>query len=297
MESEDQSVAQVPAQLLKSLVASVEALQKNNAELAAEVATLKHMSGDFHRFSQLPIEIRSIIWKLALTAPQTHLLTRTTVSYSQVNTVMSVCHEARLQGRKLCLPYFHFGCSETKFYINLDVDTVWLLERNICLENWRVFCPDCPTYPIFPKRPFDGEPRPCTHNLRLKRLVLNWDDWTDPYEGRRRDFLGDVDGSVTLLMACNGGPEELLIVVSGQNDIANAARDSSATFVRPRQYPKLRLGTRFEFEEQDDDMGIRAIRLESSWDVMGERLEKILDRHKKDRTESRRIETQGTAVL
>jgi hypothetical protein len=293
MESEDQELVQVPAGLLNSIVASVEALHKSNARLTADVETLKNISSRFHRFSTLPVEIRNMIWTFALVAPQTHIITASMFSYSRVNTIMDVCHEARSQGMKLRLPYYRLGHTKTNYYINLHVDTIWFPGAKDYANSLKVFCPDCPKNPIFPGWYLRASYLvPCPHRFRLKRLVLNWDDWVDPEESRSDD--DDTNGSLNILAPFHDGPEELLIVLSNRDDISRAVRDGGLPFVKPHQYPFVQLRETFDFTQVDTDLGITSRELQLSWDKMEERLEKILERHKRNRAEKRRIAIEGT---
>jgi hypothetical protein len=294
MESGDQELVQVPAALLNSIVASLEALRISNATLAAEVEKLKNISSRFHRFSAFPVEIRNMIWTFALVAPQTHIITASMFSYSRVNTIMDACHEARSQGMKLRLPYYRLGHTKTNYYINPHVDTIWFPGAEDYVNGLEVFCPDCPKNPIFPGWYHRAMSFSCPHEIRLKRLVLNWDDWVDPDESRSDDGPGEGNGSLNILASFHEGPEELLIVVSNQDDISRAVRDNGLPFVKPHRYPLVQLREKFDFEQEGIDLGITSRELQLSWDKMEERLEKILERHKRWRRELRTFAIEGT---
>ena len=144
--------------LLKSLVTSVEDLRKDvkklqndNESLAAEVDRLKESSGArFHRLPQLPIELRNMVWTIALTTPQTHIVTDELISRSNVNTVMQSCREARSQGMRLQLPYFQrvdldddrIGAPlPARHFMNLESDTLWLAEADVGPPHLEIFSP------------------------------------------------------------------------------------------------------------------------------------------------------------
>jgi len=289
MELAGQNLVQVPAAFLDSLLVSIQDLRRDFNDLKDEVERLKESSGThFHRFSKLPREIRDTIWKFALTAPQTHITRRELVTRSQVNMIMRVCREARTQGLKLRLPYF--ACCYTqdhpdwvKNYVNLDVDTIWMTEAEIFLpETPRIFCPDCSAV-ILHEWAFGRHERTCTHSFRPNRLVMNFDNWTDPDEARRdvpEISSHEIAGSADILTMMNG-LEELLLVVGDKNEIERVAKDGTARFVEPSEEP-AELLPNFDFENNMpehlflSDLGMHSGDLRASWGSMVERLENIL---------------------
>jgi hypothetical protein len=296
--------------LLKSLVTSVEDLRRDvkqlrndNASLAAEVECLKESSGArFHRFPKLPVELRNMIWTVALTAPQTHIVTKELISRSNVNTVMQSCREARLQGIRLQLPYFQrvdfdddlIGAPlPVKHYMNLDLDTLWLAEADVGPPHLEVFSPECTTGPILPDFDLSAK-RPPQH--RLKRLALPFSKWKDPDEGKRTlQNPSAAVGSTDVLRGLNG-IQELLIVVGNEATIAAAITQRDTVFKEPHRRPGAMLPESFGFtkDKPDDlDLEIGERAMWNSWDLMALRLEKILHHFKKRRAEVRKQEIAG----
>jgi len=90
-----------------TLLNKVQHLQKNNALLSNQVRFLQEQSGGkFSLFGRLPVEIRGMIWTIALTAPQIHFWSEKVISRSRVNEIMLACREARDTCLRLKLPYY-----------------------------------------------------------------------------------------------------------------------------------------------------------------------------------------------
>lgn len=147
--------------LLKLFITSVEGLQQDvkqlrseNALQTAEIERLKESSGGaFNRFPKLPLELQNLIWTFALTAPQTHIVTRSIISRSNVNIVMQSCRTARSLGLKLQLPCFQIMDSQVarlgdpppcdhKQYMNLHLDTLWFADSNMWPNDFKIFSPE-----------------------------------------------------------------------------------------------------------------------------------------------------------
>jgi hypothetical protein len=306
MEAEQQNLVQVPADLLKSLAASVENLQKDvrqlqndNCSLVAEIELLKrnpaHDGPRFHLFLKLPVELRNIIWTMALTVPQIHIMNDELGSRSKVNTVMQACREARSQAMSLQLPYFAPNtCTPfrlTRQYMNPDWDTIWLADRDIWPEVWDMSCPRCDRF----QRKSVQKP-----HHHIKRLALSFNQWEDPDETLRTitDPSAGV-GSTDILRLFNG-IEELLIVVGDDATIAARMNERDVMFINPTRNPLYLLRDTFEFSDNvpaDLDLQIEPSKLMSCWYSMESRLEKILHHMKKRRGEMRKHEMEGKSFI
>jgi hypothetical protein len=296
MDSREQNV-QVPADVWRSLIETVEDLRKSNTILSTELNQLKENSGArFHRFSKLPTEVRRMIWKFALTTPQTHIFNKILSTRSNVNCVMDTCKEALQFGMELKLPFFQTEEVDNpddamKHYMNLQEDTVWLTEGE-WPGNIHVKCPICAESVFVP--PFDLSFRRrysrCPHKHQLKRLMINFDTWKDPYEGAERwsDTMPDIAGSTNLLEMVNG-IDEVFIVVGDPADIARAARERDFIFVEPFRRPRDQLKG-FSFDKKPDnlDLGMDVHNMQYCWYQLAERLEKILEHFKVSRAAMRR---------
>jgi hypothetical protein len=74
-----------------------------------------------------------MIWKLALVAPQIHIMGEKVISRSKINAVIQACREARNLGLALELSYFRVRAIASndasplgKNYLNYDVDVIWV---------------------------------------------------------------------------------------------------------------------------------------------------------------------------
>ncbi|PMD37232.1 hypothetical protein L207DRAFT_531548 [Hyaloscypha variabilis F] len=109
-----------------------EQLRSENAALLARLSRLQNQISAFWRFSQPPVEVREMIWNEALKTPQVHLMDYKKITLSQINVIMQSCHEARRLGLLFQFPYYQLDidveldATSPKYYINLDIDTIWL---------------------------------------------------------------------------------------------------------------------------------------------------------------------------
>jgi hypothetical protein len=245
LSSNEPGLVQIPAQLLQSLVASVEDLRKDVSHLLAENAGLGRFEENpgygFRRCLKLPPEIRNFIWDFTLRVPQLHIIGRTKVSRSKVNRVMQACREARSRALELHMDYFQVGIQPnmnphyTKQYMNWDLDTIWLTEwKNEFLPESVIFhCGICheesgiQDWCIPKESSSDFEPSHCPHDFELKRLAIHYEHWKDLHEPDHRDGGTNV-GSSNLLKTTNA--RELLLVVG--DTITPTDRD--IYFIAPR---------------------------------------------------------------
>ena len=277
----------------ESVRKDVSQLRNDNASLHSEVQRLQENSGSrFHRFSKLPTEIRCMIWKFALTAPQVHIIHSSKISRSQVNTVMQACREARSQGLKLQIPYYQISRhreldpQDNRHYINLDVDTIWLRELTYILDELQFYCGRCPRHAVFPILGIEPECE-CQHKPRLRCLAIDLDRWENPQEVER-DNVVTWDAGLTDILGHLESPQELCIVVEASNAI-----DRDVIFIEPtkfpNKYPELSL----------DGLPISTYlprSLRRDWGFVEEQLEVILQDFKDARAELRRIEIEGKKI-
>ena len=142
-------VVSIPADLLVSLLSNMQTMQLQLGGLRAELSTVK---GDlrtleaasgmtFPRFEKLPLEIRRMIWRMALSMPRVIGLehvhrvvkrrgkNRDAWTYLQakgINPLRYTCPESRAEAITMqtrILPDRHYEAPHV--YINPDVDVVW----------------------------------------------------------------------------------------------------------------------------------------------------------------------------
>lgn len=189
-------MVQVPASLLQSLLDSVEGLRLEVSKLRVQTKSLEDSAGGFLRFPQLPSEIRQMIWRMALTAPQIHTLGKGYCSKSKVNDVMQACVEARDECLKLKLPFFKatklpspekaWAMSCPKNYVNWEVDTLWTPDGDAFLRDsgTDLYCSCCVHAP---GAYYAGQPKSFLwhcENFTLSRgnVAIGIDRWEDPQE-------------------------------------------------------------------------------------------------------------------
>lgn len=218
---------------------------------------------------------------------------------------MQACREARVQGERLQLTYFErvdFDNSNlyvpfytpVKNYMNLEVDTLWLAHPDMFPLHLEIFAPGIEEQ-ILPNYEFREAP---PHH-RLKRLAIPFASWVDPDESKALvELVGitrNASGSAEVLRRLHG-LQELLIVVGDEATIAAAMTQRNILFITPERRPVAALPQSFKFAEEkpdDLDLEIEKKAIWNSWDLMAERLEKILHHFKKRRTESRKFEIEG----
>jgi hypothetical protein len=202
--STQQSLVQVPADLLQNLTAKVAQLERCQEILIAafedELAQLQTSAGDsFSRFSKVPKELQDMIWDFALKAPQIHIMRGEDISRSKVNDVMQACSGARTRGLMLKMPYYQVGKARNphhmmspyeflpaapRFYMNFDVDTLWVGQHGRFLPNCvRYVCNFCEHEIGYQSVHQFSFPSPstdvpaCQHKIILKRLAFHYDMW------------------------------------------------------------------------------------------------------------------------
>jgi hypothetical protein len=238
--SNQQNLIQVPAELLNSLLTSVEGLHKDvsrlrqdNESLACQVRHLQRRWGSkFPKFPKLPAEIRTMIWKLALVAPQIHIMGKKAASRSKINAVMESCREARNLGLSLELFYFQVGGNKkarplAKNYLNYDADIIWIPDG-----DWPgdidIFCSCCKSLLVEQglSRIIEQQNWPdCEHEHRLGALALSYENWNEatPREGEGEEGWWKPGSMETVWLY--GNVREVLIVVNGKEAAANRHRD------------------------------------------------------------------------
>jgi len=239
--SNQQNLIQVPSELLTSLLTSIEGLQRDvsrlrqdNESLAYQVRHLQRRWGSkFPKFPKLPAEIRTMIWKLALVAPQIHIMGKKAVSRSKINSVMESCKEARDLGLALELSYFRVRAIASndesplgKNYLNYDADVIWVPDGDLP-GNIDIFCSSCKRLLVERGMSLLLEPdwQDCKHEHRLGGLAIGYENWTEatPREGEGEEGWW-IPGSAEEAWLY-GSVREVLIVVNGEEAAANRHRD------------------------------------------------------------------------
>jgi len=194
-----------------------EQLRSENSTLLARPNRIQDEVSAFWRFPQLPIEVQEMIWNEALTTPQTHLMDPKNISFSRINLLMHSCHGARRLGLLFQFPYYYLDTNETvddsspRYYINLDVDTIWLLRYHFIPGFVGVHCSFCQGA-VFP---MGGHSELlCTHKTPLRRIAMPTSCWREPAR------VGFRENRAFVLMQCK--VKELFIAVEDVEDVMNA---------------------------------------------------------------------------
>lgn len=238
--SNHKNLIQVPSDILTSLLTSVEGLHRDvsrlkqdNESLADQVRHLQRRWGSkFPRFPNLPAEIRTMIWKLALVAPQIHILGEKDASRSKINAVMESCREARNLGLSLELSYFQASGNKkarplAKNYLNYDADIIWIPDG-----DWPgdidIFCSSCEGLLVergLSRIIEEHNWADWKHEHRLGALAISYENWNEatPREGEGEDGWWRPGSIETVWLY--GNVREVLIVVNGEEVAANRHRD------------------------------------------------------------------------
>ncbi|KAN0099865.1 hypothetical protein V8E51_013640 [Hyaloscypha variabilis] len=218
-----------------------EQLRSENAALLARLSRLQDQISAFWRFPQLPVEVREMIWNEALKIPQIHLMDYKKITLSQINVIMQSCREARSLGLLFQFPYYQLdidvelNATSPKYYINLDVDTIWLPRDQYIPEFVNFYCSLC-RGAIFPMR---GRPEVvCSHKSRLRRVGMSASCWREPSR------VGFKENGALVLRQFR--VQELFIAVDGLEDAMNEDVDFHEPTMRARPYDS--------WEEASDDI-------------------------------------------
>jgi hypothetical protein len=173
-----------------------------------------------------------MIWKLALVAPQIHIMGEKAFSRSKINAVMESCREARNLGLTLGLSYFRVGGNKkarpiAKNYLNYDADIIWTTDDE-GLPYIDVFCSSCESLLIEEGLSLITEKRDwpdCKHEHRLGGLAISYKNWKEatPREGEGEEGWW-IPGSMEHAWLY-GSVREVLIVVNSEEATANRHRD------------------------------------------------------------------------
>jgi hypothetical protein len=305
-------------QVLQTLITSVDGLRNEITQLRRDNAELKRVQENnnvadaFRLFPKLPLEIREMIWKLALAAPQIHIIGEDQISRSKTIDVMQTCSEARRCGLSLKLPYYKIGegrirgagldeASEYKFqssapryYMNLDVDTIWNQEKNMQLPRSVQFhCGLCDEQ-IFTLREAKSGLRyrklsNCSHKVQLDRLAINHAAWWEPTWGDDNDPFQD-DGCVELLKYSRA--REVILVVGDTGGV----KDPNVRFVYPSGCPMDMLHSFYSTSASERASMRRHPNVSchlNSWDLASQRTELKLKAYKDGLAERKRLEIEA----
>jgi hypothetical protein len=259
-ERQNHNHAEVSAPLLRSLLDSVAGLTAELFTLRNEFRNLQQTSmsdAKFRYFSQLPPEIRAMIWRLALTAPQIHIVKQEAVSRSRANLVMQACKEAREECLSLNLPYFYAAddindldddpgakgksaIDRPKQYYNPSNDILYMAEVGAGslprIRTVKSYCGICGKHTDFGGTHFVQ----CSCQIprqRLRGLAIVDSNWIDPSPGRGHNWdsssMGSRRaGSCSLAYTYNSVPEIYIVVGD-----PIAMNDRDVMFVEPRLSP------------------------------------------------------------
>lgn len=225
----------------EALASDMKILQDKLSVATAELLKLRGIGAAFSRFTKLPPEIQHKIWEMALTSPQTHIITENFCSKSKVNDVAMSCKAAWEKFKTLGIDFIFIenllpGISprETyrtittcdrldtyKNYVNLDIDTFWLKDSK------KPRHPGCHI-------PLTVSLRPRTNDIcaefPIRTLAINPDAWINP-GAAPGDFVSD--GTIRTLVRCK--VKELLIVVGEQPSMSTTV----FTAAHPSLLPSL----------------------------------------------------------
>lgn len=155
---------------------------------------------EFHRFMDLPYELRIPIWRIAAEVPRIVGLKNGKLSKFFVGTaarcpLVNVCKEARNEVKRVKKNIYEGIPHAPEIYANLAVDTLWLVNYNSTFEHFVL--------------PLKG----------VRRLAISADIWRN--ELFKFHSLEDFD------------LEELILVVDSQK----IGEGDEAVFVEPRRSP------------------------------------------------------------
>ncbi|KAE8440820.1 hypothetical protein EG329_006552 [Mollisiaceae sp. DMI_Dod_QoI] len=291
----------ISSTVLDTLVASIKKLEDGISKLQADTIELRATNvslskqveylrcnvrvSNFSKFKDLPTEIRLMVWRTALSVPQIHIMTDRLISRSKVNLLMQVCREARDEGLKLKLPFYHVGPPSfvhrgIRNYMNYDKDIIWVAHGNTVRPEFIMFyCSQCLPWPWpdsfawqprWPKQ----VPRYCDlrgHNThRVGGIAINYDEWKDP----PLDEDGEWHFRTINPWWCYGRVRSLFIVVNHEE----AIQDRDIVFVKPALSPYETLP------------GISPQHPERTWDALAE--DKVNKMKRFERIERRKLEIE-----
>ncbi|KAH8684341.1 hypothetical protein BGZ60DRAFT_397369 [Tricladium varicosporioides] len=297
--------ATIPTSVLASLVASIDnlredvaQLKKDNASLSMELAHFRSSGSRFTKFQKLPVELRNTIWDMALEGPQIHIVSEEAVSRSDINNVMAACKESRTRGLAFHFPFLQTGANGSgiprpyaKQYMNMKADTIWMVDLPREPDDLQVFC-ECYHSPLSIIPWLDI--KDTFENHRLNAIAMSFEVWQDPDQLRGLAYSPDPNTGTTDLIR-RTRPRVLYIVVGG----TEACKDRNVKFIKPRKLPYEMLYGQFDFGNNLPlglELQMTSIDMEFSWDCMAIRLQLILRHFKKTRARLRRREMEGLTI-
>jgi hypothetical protein len=227
-----------------------------------------------------------MIWRIACRAPQIHILGWDMTSQSRINSILNTNREARAVVSELELDYILMSTEirlpgprkvpgTVKIYINLDVDTFWLIDQGVTgglyrfPEDMEWICGRCHTNPIY------GIVTGCSHDCLsidgnvpkgLKRLAISKSSWLKP--GDKNLAMGTME----ILLSCE--VKELLLIV-GDPDPMERERD--VKFVTPSQSPWYIKDALSAAEYSSDDI------YHTTWESLERDMVQSMEKFKEDR--------------
>jgi hypothetical protein len=256
-------MVQVPSDLLQSLITSVNNLRGEIVQLCKDreetqdtinslqekVNTLLSTSiakqatrGAFSRFPELPIEIRNIIWDIALKVPRVvgakivvrdrgdkkEALTPT----APTSAILSVNMESRSRAKKvlMCLTEGEERSQDRVplLYLNPHIDTLWLVNFNFLrFRDERI------TQSVFGQS-------------KIHKLAMPFSTWEGMYSNCTYGNEGEI---IEFIIRCHDTGIQEVILVVGDKD---SAESSDAVLIEPREIPEF-------FLEEDYIQEIKSI--------------------------------------
>jgi hypothetical protein len=241
-------MVQVPSDLLQSLITSVNNLRGEIVQLCKDreetqgtinslqekVNTLLSTSiakqatrGAFSRFPELPIEIRNIIWDIALKVPRVvgakivvrdrgdkkEALTPT----APTSAILSVNMESRSRAKKvlMCLTEGEERSQDRVplLYLNPHIDTLWLVNFNLLrFRDERI------TQSVFGQS-------------KIRKLAIPFFTWGSMYS-----TIGSEDEIIEFVIRCHDTGIQEVILIVGDKDSAEC---SDAVLIEPREIPEF----------------------------------------------------------
>lgn len=302
---------QIPVDTLATLISSIDSLRNDVSTLRANLCSLnqshRHIStqllsfqktcggAGFFLFQDLPLELRTMIWKYALTSiPQVHVLCDKMISRSNVNSVAQSCREAWHIAESLCLDYFllptclpdpEVKLGKYRNFVNLAIDTFWLTRSEKSISQMTLIpssidacCGKCVKKPR-------GHICRCLGNFKfsdsqfpIRTLALNVSAWNEP---EPKEVFSDGsyafwDGTIEILWQCV--VQELLIVIGD-----DPTPTPGAIFAAPDQiYPMWKVDKKF--------FGIES---NQSWSDLEKNIVKSMHEYKDQRASDRAKEFEG----
>lgn len=208
--------------------------------------------------------------------------------------LMQACKESRDIGHKLRMPFYLYvdvGPEEIqspKYYINVDIDTVWLQRAFLVPDHVEFHEPVSDDFPDesddHPDLLFSSGGSKYPPQFRFNCLALDADQWKNPVIDLMHG--GQSQGATDILRAMNS-PRQLLIVIAKPQSFC----PSKVVFVEPNLSP-IEHPNQIPYREglyAHRDNCLKLPKHDYTWEMAARRVESVLTEFKEHRAMERRI--------